>query len=93
MQANAWSQQELEIIKALDLKVARLVSDYLGGPLATETLFVPTRDNLYEINSKVNQLLSEVSELKDPFWRSHFTAALESLSSKSNAIPRCLMNT
>lgn len=80
MQTNAWSQQELEVIKSLDLRVARLVSDYLGGPLETEALFVPTKDNLSEMDSKVSQLLSEINRLEDPFWKSHFTAALESLS-------------
>lgn len=81
MSANtAWTNKELDGIRALDVEVSKLVSKYLGGPWPQEQPFVPTQENLDAVNSEIASASKKVSSLEDRFWREHLTAALESLA-------------
>lgn len=76
---TVWTEEELATIRKMDLDIAQLVSEYLGGPWHQDTLFLPTQENLDAMKNKIEQKKSDVRGLKDPFWRAHFTAVLESL--------------
>ncbi len=80
MPESKWTEQELTELRALDRETARLVGTYLGGPIRPESPFVPTGENLAQLNSEIQRLLTAVGQNNDPFWRRHLTAALESLA-------------
>jgi hypothetical protein len=80
MASNAWSEQELKDLRALDIEVSQLVSKYLGDPWPQDSLFVPTQDNLAEMASEIAAVQKKVGALSDTFWREHLTGALESLA-------------
>jgi hypothetical protein len=77
--ASMWTEEELRDARKIDLEVAKLVSEYLGGAWHKDTLFVPSAENLARFRGEVAAKKGEVARIADAFWRDHFTAVLESL--------------
>lgn len=76
---SMWTDQELKALRRIDLELAKLVSEYMGGPWHREELFVPSKDNLERMKAIITAKKAEVSIMSDDFWREHFTGVLESL--------------
>lgn len=76
---SRWSDNEIEIMRKLDLELAKLVSEYVGGKWHKDKVFIPTRDNLERIKGSTRQYKDQVNKLPDEFWRRHFLSVLESL--------------
>jgi len=79
MVSAKWTEQEMQGIRRMDLEIAKLVSEYVGGPWHRDSLFVPSRENIEKFQSAVEEKKREVGRMADAFWREHFTSALESL--------------
>lgn len=77
--SNKWTEQELKTMRKIDLELAKLVSEYMGGPWHREKLFIPSKDNIEGMKATISKKKAEVNCLSDDFWRQHFIGVLESL--------------
>ena len=74
---SRWSDNEIEIMRKLDLELAKLVSEYVGGKWHKDKVFIPTRDNLERIKGSTRQYKDQVNKLPDEFWRRHFLSVFK----------------
>ncbi len=76
---SRWTDEEMRTVRKLDLELAKLYSEYMGGPWHNDGVFVPTRDNLERIKGSIDRYKNQVDGLQDSFWRNHLRTVLESL--------------